>query len=331
MKERNWVLNMAMYLWRRHLTKKEIQYKGESAMMRKICLVVFTSILVMMWTRASAQTVLVLSSDNVHYMALAQGFSSNFSGSFKVINLEGSEEKLRKTGESLSANPPPLLIVAGNEAAQMAEWYMKDTPVIYCSASRASAFGLKGSKIVGIYHEPSLQDQLSAMVKAFPDKKKVGIIYNKKVLQDQVNKLAEHPSLKSIELVQIGLSNIKEVPVKTRETVAQVNLVWAVQDPEFINPHTFPYIILQSIQHSVPVFCGNQEMVKSGATAALTEDSGQTGALLSRLATQVVGGQNPSPRIQFPPGKLILNTKTAAVIGIKFPPEVMKKAGLVIR
>ncbi len=289
-----------------------------------VCFSLFSS------TPAIGQTILVLSSQDADQLAVEQGFESAFSDRFEVINLEASEEKLRKTGESLSAKPPGLLLVAGNSAAQMAKWYLEDVPMIYCSASRAEAMELKGSKVYGIFHTPSLEEQFSALVSTFPERKKVGLLYNPRVYQEQVRSVAGQASGKGVELVQVSLTNIKEVPVKTREIVTQVELLWALEDPELITPHTFPYIILQSIQQGVPVFSGNQAMAKGGATAALAEDAEKTGSLLADLAKKVLEGETPSQRIQYPPGQLIINNKTAAVMKIQFPAQTIGSAAEVI-
>lgn len=299
--------------------------------MRKSVLSVVTVFLVMVAARgAMAQTVLVLSSNDADQAAVSQGFSSAFSGAFEVINLEGSEEKLRKTGERLSASPPNLLLVSGNSAAQMAKWYLQGSPVIYCSSSRVAAIDLVGSKVYGIFHEPSLNDQFAALLSTFPERKKVGLLFNPKIYQDQLKDVAGMASSKGVELVLVSLGNIKEVPLKTREIVTQVDLLWAVEDPELVTPHTFPYIILQAIQQGVPVFSGNEAMARGGATAAFSEDYEKTGALLADMATKVLGNQSPSTRIKYPQGRLILNNKTAAVMQIQFPPEILAKATQVI-
>lgn len=88
-------------------------------------------------TRA-ARVVLVLSSDEPEYQAVAAGFAGAFTGESVKINLEGSDEKQRATGEELKASKPAVVVVVGDLAAQMAKWYLEDVPVVYCDSVRAA-------------------------------------------------------------------------------------------------------------------------------------------------------------------------------------------------
>jgi ABC-type uncharacterized transport system substrate-binding protein len=160
-----------------------------------------------------AETVLILSSSEPEYQAIEAGFRNAFSGDFREINLEGSDEKQRTTGEELKASRPAVAIVAGDLAAQMAMWYLEGVPVVYCDAVRAAKMSL-ASKAVGIYHEPDPGEQLKVMHELFPGKTRVGLLHSPKYARINEADVKRKSQNLGITLEVSGIDSIKQVPSK---------------------------------------------------------------------------------------------------------------------
>lgn len=300
--------------------------------MRRITAFCFIFFLVFSLRAFSAETVLVISKDEPGYQAVAAGFRSAFPGEFEEINLEGSDEKVRQVGKDWEASPPDLAVVVGDMAAQLAKWYLKDVPIIYCDAGYAAKISLTEKKAVGIYHEPDPFEQMRMMHDIFPDKTRVGILYSPeyaRIDESEIKKEAEALGL-SIELA--AMANVKEVPGKLRKIMTGKDLLWIFTDPVVLNDISIQYIVVQAITSRIPIFCGDKTLAKLGATAALAPDLEDAGIKAAQAAEEVLGGSEPAPgTTRYPKGKLILSRKMASLMNVSFPESLADTAAEVVQ
>lgn len=282
-------------------------------------------------SRAS-ETVLVLSSQEPHYLAVAEGFKNSFTGAYREINLEGSDEKQRTVGEELQADKPAVAVVVGDLAAQMAKWYLEDVPVVYCDSVRAVKMTLTTGKAVGIYHEPGPEDQLKVMRELFPDISRAGLLYSPEYVRLNESEVKSAAADMGLEIEIAPLGSVKEVPVKIRELLPKIEVLWVFIDPVVLSSHSIQYIVLQSITAKVPIFCGDDGLAHGGAVAALVPDLKASGKMAAGEANKVLGGTVPTPgTVMYPSGQLILNQKTASLLQVSFPPALASRAKEIIK
>ncbi len=280
----------------------------------------------------AADVVLVLSDDEPEYLAVADGFRSAFSGGFDEVHLEGSDERLRRLGKQWEASPPGLAVVVGDMAAQLAKWYLKEVPIIYADAGYAAKLSLTEEKAIGIYHEPDPMEQLRIMHDAFPDKKKVAVLYAPEYARIDEASVRGEAQAMGIELELAPMGSIKEVPAKVRQIMADKDLVWVFTDPVVLNEISIQYVVVQAISARVPIFCGDKTLAKLGATAALAPDLEDAGKKAARAANEVLEGSEPTPGATvYPEGRLILSRKMALLMNIQFPQAVAEQAAEVVQ
>lgn len=283
-------------------------------------------------TAHAGEVVLVLSSGEPEYKQVAAGFSSAFSGEFREINLEANDERQRAVGEELKASKPDLAVVVGDLAAQMANWYLEGVKIVYCDAVWAAKNSIDSENAVGIYHESDPMDQINIMKELFPDKRRVGLLYSsefaridKQALQNQAQELG-------ISLEIVGLDSVKKVPAKLRDLMPGVDLLWVFTDPVVFNSLSIQYIVLQSFAMGVPIFCGDNGLAHTGATAAFVPDLEDAGKMAAREGQKVLEGSASAPgSVVYPRGKLVLNQKTASLLKLSFPPSLLGQAVEVIQ
>jgi len=276
----------------------------------------------------AAEVALVLSEQDEDSSAISSAFSSEYPGEAKVINLEGSDDRQRTVGQELAASPPSAVIVCGNMAAQMAEWHLAEVPVAFCDSPKALKLKVSG-RAPGVYHEPSPSEQLRALNKALPDDRKVAMLYGDGVARVDPDEIKGLGAELGITVVPVPIGSVKEVPAKLASVLPSVDALWILTDPEVLSSHSTQYIVLQSISSRVPVFCGDETLARGGATAALVPDMESVGELLAGQAEKAVSGGGAS--VVFPRGRIIINTKTAAIVGVTFPTDVVSKASEVIQ
>jgi ABC-type uncharacterized transport system substrate-binding protein len=275
--------------------------------------------------------VLVLSSDSPKCRAVAAGFKTAFSGDLREFNLEGSDEKQRKIGEQLKSSKPAVAVVVGDLAAQMAKWYLAGVAVIYCDAVRAAKLSLDDDMTIGIYHEPALSEQLRMLHDLFPGKTRVGLVYCPEYTGIDQADIKGQASAMGVTLEIQSMKSIKEVPDKLKSLIGTVDLLWVCTDPVVLSRHSIQFIVLQAISAGKPIFCGDDGLAHGGATAALVPDLNDAGQKAAREAKRVLSGSDPKPgTIVYPRGKLVLNQKTAALLNISFPGDLVAKADEII-
>lgn len=300
-------------------------------MKRNINLYLFLFVLILAAAKAQAETVLVLSSSEPEYEAVAEGFEEAFKGNYRVINLEGSDERQRLVGEELKGRKPEVTVVAGDLAAQMADWYLDGMPVVYCDTVRAVKTYMKSGKAVGIHHEPDPAEQLKMMRELFPEKNNVGMLYSPEFTPVNEKSLIKDADEMGIKLQVAAMESIKQVPVKLREILPNVDILWVFTDPEILSSHSNQYLVLQSISGGVPIFCGNNDLAHGGATAALVPDLTDVGKKAATEAGRTLTGSAMSGgKVVFPKGSLVLNQKTASLLKVAFPPSIISQAKEVI-
>ena len=104
----------------------------------------------------------------------------------------------------------------------------------------------------------------------------------------------------------------------------RVQLLWVLTDPVILSSHSIQYIVLQSISAKVPIFSGDDALAHGGATAGLVPDLEDMGAKAAQETNRVMSGAAPRPgALLYPQGKLVLNQKTASLLQISFPPEMV--------
>ena len=281
----------------------------------------------------SGQTVLILSSNEPHVQAVAQGFRAAFSGDYREINLEGSDKKIRAFGEELQAAKPHLAVAVGDHAAQLAKWYLAGVPVIYCDAPRASKIALPESQSIGVSHFSRPSEQLEVIRKLFPNRKRIGLFYSREysgILNGE--KLAAEARGQGLELRLNIMGSIQEVPGRLREEMPRADLLWVFTDPVVFSSYSIEYLVLQSVTAGVPIFCGDGVLAAGGATAAWVPDLADVGAKAAQEAKRVLEKAPVSyGSVLYPQGSLVLNNRIATLLKISFSADDLSRAVKVIQ
>jgi putative ABC transport system substrate-binding protein len=301
-------------------------------MKKSLALALLTLLLIGAGAEQGKKVALVVSNASPSYQALVAGFKVAFSGDAREINLEGSDEKARLVGEELSSPKPDLVVAVGDLAAQMVKRHLPDVPMVYCDSASAATLELAPGKTFGVYHEPDPAEQLNTLIGLFPEKKRVGLIYGSEFARFDALALQRAAKERGVTLTTVPLGSIKEVPEKLRSLIPVVDLLWVFTDPSVLSTHSIQFIVIQSITAGIPVFCGDNALAHSGATAAFVPDMADAGIKAGREANAALSGKAPAGQtLVYPKGKLILNQRTATMLKITFSSELSGKADEIIQ
>jgi ABC-type uncharacterized transport system substrate-binding protein len=298
--------------------------------MRRLMLIGLMMVALLLAGRSWAgEAVLILSVDSPESKQVAAAFKKTFPNA-PVKNLEGSDEKQRQIGEQLKAQPPAVAVVVGDLAGQMAKWYLQNVPVIYCNVPRAAKINLTTSPGVGIYYEPDPVEQLKSLRALFPDKTRIALLYSPQNARLSKPELTAAAQSQGVTLELVAVDSIKTMPEVLKATLPKCQVLWVFTDPEVLSLRSVQYVVLQSIASKVPIFCGSMELAKGGATAALVPDPKDVGERAAAEAKAVMDGKTPAAgTVRYPKGHLVLNKKTAALLGVTFPPAMLSGAEVI--
>jgi putative ABC transport system substrate-binding protein len=94
-----------------------------------------------------------------------------------------------------------------------------------------------------------------------------------------------------------------------------------------------PQIVKIAREYRKPVFAGDSTSVKAGAVGGVTVNYYEVGKIGAAIAARILRGEKPSniPVYTMPEGFIELNLASAERVGIRFDPEVVKKAKTIYR
>ena len=276
-----------------------------------------------------ARVVLVVSSQDPFYLEVASSFKQNFAGAFEEYNLRGLEDEARKLGKDLTGNPPKLLMVVGNLAAKTAQEYCPNSTIVHAAASNASGLKFNERKVLGVSDSPSVSRLVESINLVFPGSTRVGLVYNPQFVSREVAELEKLAGKHGLTVKAVPVTEIRQIPASLSQLLPEIDLYLMFNDPGVINADTFPFIFLACFQKKIPVFATHQSMVKSGAIAGLSADSGSVGRELARLAGLAAMQKFPPERVVYAEGRLYLNPQIASAANITLPPLLKDKAVLI--
>lgn len=110
-----------------------------------------------------------------------------------------------------------------------------------------------------------------------------------------------------------------------------VDGLWMVADSVVFTPSNTEYILLYTLKANLPFMGVSEQFVKAGALCGLSLDYDAIAGQTIRQIAEILRGTNPADLpIEFPSRKaLVLNLKTAGMVGVRFPPEAIRKAGMI--
>jgi putative ABC transport system substrate-binding protein len=112
----------------------------------------------------------------------------------------------------------------------------------------------------------------------------------------------------------------------------KVDALWTVADSGVFTPQTTPTLLLAALRHRMPLIGLSPGHVRSGALAALVVDYEEVGRQTAELVVRVLEAPSSEVPVTAPRRvTLALNLKTAELLGLQIPKELLEEARIVVR
>jgi putative tryptophan/tyrosine transport system substrate-binding protein len=213
-----------------------------------------------------------------------------------------------------------------------------DIPVVFSTVTDALAAKIvskhekPGGNVSGVVDPIPIQEMMDAVKEAVPNIKKLGLVYDPSLPNSitSVKQIKEVLSKMGIEAVDSAAMGLNNVPAAGQALAGKVDAIFVPND-------TTVYAVFESLvkvaqDAKIPLFSAERRSVQRGAIATIGLDFVQMGVVTARMVDQVLKGAKPGDLdvidMTKEPGALALyiNKGAADKIGLKLPPEMLKRA-----
>jgi ABC-type uncharacterized transport system substrate-binding protein len=244
--------------------------------------------------------------------------------SFADVESPDSPEQLRHAD---------VVLAVGARALTMARAVVPDKPVVYAMVPAGEA--LPSRAITGVTLEVPAFPQFAVWKQIRYDGQRVGVIYDPKVSAPSLNDASKAATALSLTLVIRPASDGAQVRAALVELAPKIDLLWLVPDRHLFNDETARAVLAFTLDKKIPLWAFSDALVQAGAFAGVYPDGRDIGRRAARMAIDVAG-RAPESRLPVPapmtsPGSLIVNARTAELLGIDVPDALLRKARKVYR
>ena len=286
--------------------------------MKTYVLIITMSILFYFASAASAQKILAVQSIRVvPYEQALKGFESVCK--VNVQHLVLSDYKGVDIAHKIKSLRPDMILAIGATALSRVR-HIREIPVVYFMVlDPKSVISSDEKNVFGVSMNIPQEDQLSIIVKIFPDAKDIGIIYNPQKTGFMVKRAEEPARDAGMNLIKKTISDPKDAVSQIMEMKGKIDLLWLLPDTTVLMPETIKFLFLFSMNNKIPVVAFSENYLKMGALLSIGIDSYDIGRQAGKLAKKIFTGEKKSFNKHINARKPVvsLNKKIADKLGIK--------------
>ena len=261
--------------------------------MKIYVLIITMSILFCFVPAAAGQKVLAVQSIRVTpYEQALKGFESVCK--LKVRRLVLSDYKNADIAHKIKSLRPDMILAIGATALSKVK-HIKEIPVVYFMVlDPKSVISSDEKNISGVSMNIPQEDQLSIIVKIFPDAKDIGIIYDPQKTGFLVKRAERSAWDAGINLIKKTINDPKDAASRMMEMQGKIDLFWLFPDTTVLTPETIKFLFLFSMNNKIPVIAFSKNYLGMGALLSIGIDSYDIGRQAGELAKKIFTGHKKS-------------------------------------
>ena len=204
------------------------------------------------------------------------------------------------------------------------------TPIVFSSVSDPAGAGLVGkSNITGTSGVPEIESNLKLIKEAFPNAKKIGVLYNTSEQNSvvQVKMLKELAPKYGFEVIAESSTNANEMVSALAKISKEIDVFYAIQDSTLVT--YFKNLSEKMNEQKIPIIGSNEVFTNLGGLISQGTTDYQIGYRAGEMAVEILkNGKKPSDikieSVQMP--TISINKANMELLGIKLPESVLSKA-----
>ena len=263
---------------------------------------------------AGRRVAVVLSSNNRIYNSAIDGFKSvsYFTPREFLLNNIKPEELDGK----LRPFRPDIILALGNDALTSVR-DIEDIPILFMFVPNPDPLYYTRN-FYGIFMQIEPAVQIKAITETMPELKKPGLIYGPNTSLDYIKSYRNNSIERGLMPQTFRISNPSEFPEALFEMKNSIDHFVMIPDQQVITPETVEYLILFSIQNTIPIVGFSNKYLDLGAVIAISPDIYEMGRQSGNMANLIISGKKPDSQNNFIKNPVVTINKTAAKnLGIK--------------
>lgn len=268
------------------------------------------------------------------------GYKDGENAQIHVSSVEGNVNLSAQMVSGLLAKSPDVVVAITTPIAQaVAKQARGKVPVVFCGVTDPIGAGLvsswentPGSGITGTSDRWPYAEQLDLIKELVPKANRVGIPFNSgesnsQYALEQIRPLAQARGLEVITAVATGVGEVRGAVDSLVRRGAQV--IYTGSDNTVMAG--FQSVLKVSHERKIPVIVGESANVERGGLATYSVDYTELGRATAELVDKILKGAEAGslPVVTFKGATLYVNPDAASKMGIKVPPDVLKRATIV--
>jgi putative tryptophan/tyrosine transport system substrate-binding protein len=253
-------------------------------------------------------------------------------------NAQGDVGTAVQIAQRFAGISPDIIIAIGTPVAQAVVRSTKTIPVVFGGIGDPLAAGLvpslehPGGNATGTRAFTPVEPQLDLIKKVVPSAKRIGILNNpaeanSRSISDAFITAGE---AQGYQFVHQMVTSSSETYTAAGSLVGKVDVIWL--PPDNTIAASLESVVKIALSNKLPLFGATSGAVKSGAIGSVGLDWYQIGVETGQVAIRVLNGEKPGDIAIASASvtSLSLNPKSAKLMGIELPGDLMAQAARIV-
>jgi putative ABC transport system substrate-binding protein len=256
-----------------------------------------------------------------------------------VRNAMGDVTEAQRIAREFVKRDADMIVALSTQCLQAALMVAPRVPVVFASVANPELLGVGRSaenhlnNVTGVASTGPVKQTLAFIREVLPRAKRVGTLWTPSELNSEyyLQLVREGASGLGLEIVAVPVANVNEVLLSAQMLLNErIDVLFPISD-NTINA-SFESLGRMAQDNAIPLFGGNLVATRLGACAALGWDFFEMGYKSGQIAVRVKNGESPAgiPIQYMSKIRLYLNLDAASKEGVKFLPDVIKRADDII-
>lgn len=293
--------------------------------MKLLCIHFFIMVSMILADSSHAWDVLVVQNYRTKpYSEVIRGFKA--ASAARTTELVMSEMNGAEALREIRKRRPDLILAIGMDSLLTVK-KISDIPIIYCMVLSPETVLGNEKNITGISMNIPPEKYLSALAKALPHLKRIGLVYNPRKTGAIVDKTHTAAEKMGIRLTALKAERARDLPRLLELLPEGLDAYWMIPDSTFTAPEAVEALIFYSMRSRVPIFTFSEKYLRMGAFLSLDLDAYELGKQAGEISVKVKSGVDVAaiPRTDAERAVPTINRTVAAKLGIVLNSSSLKK------
>lgn len=260
-----------------------------------------------------------------------EGYTEGKTAHFLIRNANGDMQRVAAIASELAGQNPDVIVAISTPVAQAVSKFFKG-PIVFGAITDPVGAGLvsslsKGEAIItGTSDALPYEEQLKLIKKIVPTAMRLGLLYNpgEAASQHAVKEVRRVAPDLSFQLIEGAVNSTNDVYAVARNISSRVDVLLISTDNTVAAGIAGAAKV--AIEKKLPLFACDSGSVEKGAIAAVSPGYADIGSKTGRLVVRLLQGEKNIPTVLPKGGRIYLNTKSADLMGVKIPGDILDSA-----